>query len=971
MFSNNFLKNKKFLITFFSVFLIAVVFLMPNIAHAALLDSLILKLVSIVCNVIIYFVGQLLLIAISILIKVASFNDFIGANIVNIGWVIIRDIANMVIVIALLIIAFNTVLNRSSYGYQQMLPKLVIAAILVNFSKTITGLFIDLSQVLMMTFVHAFEGIAAGNLTYGFGIQDMLSINKAVEGGTGQDVTDWTVSGALILATLMVVIALGVVISMAVMLLLRIIRIWLLVIFSPIAFVGGLIPELKQYADQWRNDLTKQLTFGPTLAFLFWLSMTVISQLTQNSRMMDLELQTQQTFTNNVAGASPVNYAYFASQVSSPQRIFDFMVTCALLIMTLAFAQKAGVAGSEIAGNFMGKLNAGANWLKKRPGAIMGGVGRSVAGSRGAQYLAGMGSTFKDRLKTSKVSHGIGTATGGLINFDKEYAQQKAAEFRARGSRRAGDSNALRQLQYQNASKRQKEMEEKGELSGGDDALRDMLHKKIKDGDMDDARAIMSKMASSKESNLRTEDLQAYEKGMNIEKNSGSKDEQDYMRLMEDLKASQKASGDTMADYKFGVERDSSGVLKYTSSLAEKVKEDFAKKKTADFNDKGLLKAMDESKPEFRAILDELANKTDMNALGVDGRDAYAKILQRTLARDGHDINLTTEQKTKYTDLLERTKAKVFRRGTGEAMTIQSDGFDDLRPEDQRAVREATKEFGDAIKPDELNKVRQEFEQKKIEKAKENKYYNREQLSETDKEIDEKVLRPIIEGKNSKAQVYNLSDEVRKKGSKSNILNMASQLRNEAVNRASSYTSDVVDPNTGQKYSGDQAFNNSSFGKNIDRVVDLARQGTQRQLSDEEEKELKNLSDSLVFDMQRSKPGGIGKGKLKEWTGRKKERQIANRIVNRDSLSSVVGAVESLQSTAMIGGQRNKIVNSIIKNVNKAVKDTGKYNQEDEGLNRELGDLKKLSEKIKSGNPTDLKAFQDKANRILDQFKAK
>jgi len=362
-------KNHKRLIVLAAVLITTAVLLLPQIAQAGLINDALINISSWIANQIIYVVGQLLLIAINILIKVASFNDFINANIVNIGWVIIRDLANMAIVIALMIIAFYTVLNKESYEYKKMLPKLILAAILVNFSKLIAGIMIDLGQVIMMTFVHAFEGIAAGNLTYGFGLQDMMSVRNAAEGaGMGAEISDWTVFGALVLGVIMVTVALGVVVTMAVMLLVRVVVLWLLIIFSPVAYVAGLIPGGEKHAQKWWGEFGKYITFGPVLAFLFWLSMTVLSQVTTQNRLMSLEMQSQQYLAGGSGAASTVDYAYFASQVSSPQRVFDYMVTVVLLIMCMIFAKQAGVMGSQFASNTFNKMQGAGKWIARRPG---------------------------------------------------------------------------------------------------------------------------------------------------------------------------------------------------------------------------------------------------------------------------------------------------------------------------------------------------------------------------------------------------------------------------------------------------------------------------------------------------------------------------------------------------------------------------------------------------------------------------
>jgi len=62
----------------------------------------------------------------------------------------------MSFILILLIIAFATILRQESYS-KKLLPKLLIMAVLINFSRTIFGLLIDFSQVIMLTFVNAFS----------------------------------------------------------------------------------------------------------------------------------------------------------------------------------------------------------------------------------------------------------------------------------------------------------------------------------------------------------------------------------------------------------------------------------------------------------------------------------------------------------------------------------------------------------------------------------------------------------------------------------------------------------------------------------------------------------------------------------------------------------------------------------------------------------------------------------------------
>ena len=131
-------------------------------------------------------VGIILIFLFQILISLAQYNSFISSPAVTTGWVIVRDICNMFFILILLVIAFATILRLEGYNWKKDLPRLLIYAVLINFSRTICGLIIDFSQVIMLTFVNAFAQNGANNLTYIFQVDKYSSLNN-VASGTGSD----------------------------------------------------------------------------------------------------------------------------------------------------------------------------------------------------------------------------------------------------------------------------------------------------------------------------------------------------------------------------------------------------------------------------------------------------------------------------------------------------------------------------------------------------------------------------------------------------------------------------------------------------------------------------------------------------------------------------------------------------------------------------------------------------------------
>ncbi|MEK9152381.1 MAG: hypothetical protein AAB692_03365, partial [Patescibacteria group bacterium] len=124
---------------------------------------------------VLFFAGGLLLSMVDVLVDVAQYNDFVNSPAVANGWIIVRDLTNMFFILVLLVLAFGTMLGVEGYTYKnKMLVKLLTMAVVINFSRTICGLFIDLSQVVMLTFVNGFANAAGGNFTQALQIDKLM-----------------------------------------------------------------------------------------------------------------------------------------------------------------------------------------------------------------------------------------------------------------------------------------------------------------------------------------------------------------------------------------------------------------------------------------------------------------------------------------------------------------------------------------------------------------------------------------------------------------------------------------------------------------------------------------------------------------------------------------------------------------------------------------------------------------------------
>ncbi len=303
------------------------------------------SMVGSILMVIVSFLGKMLINFIYILISIFQYTDFIDNPAVQIGWVIIRDVSNIIIVVMLMVIAFSNIIKVNRFSISQNLLRIIISAFLVNFSLLFTGYMIDASQVVMMHFVNGFKDIAAGNLTTGFGIEGIL---KFAENNDASN-RDWFgILGTVFLAGIILIISIGVVLVIIVFILARIVILWFLAIFSPIAYIGSVVPGLNQYASQWWSNLSKQLVTGPMLAFGFWLSMVIMNNLANDANIISL-IQEGAKNGEDVLANTPALLSGF----SSPQSMMNYMVVIGLLMGTLWIAQQAG----GVAGNFAGKVS--------------------------------------------------------------------------------------------------------------------------------------------------------------------------------------------------------------------------------------------------------------------------------------------------------------------------------------------------------------------------------------------------------------------------------------------------------------------------------------------------------------------------------------------------------------------------------------------------------------------------------------
>lgn len=352
-------------------------------------DAILVGLLQVIAN----WLGKLFSWIVDLLVQVAAYNDFLKATAVITGWVIVRDVCNMFFVIILLVISIATILRVEAYSYKKLLPKLLLMAVLINFSKTICGIIIDFSQVIMLTFVNAFKAAAGANFWQAFGMQKMFSFSEMANQAQAAG-NSWDITGAALLSVIIILVATITVGILAVVLVARVVVLWTLIILSPLAYLLGSFPQGEQYAKQWWGEFTKNVVTGPVLAFFIWLALIVAGG---GNGYLELHYS--------------ASIPYDMGDPSDPNNLSSLVVGITMLLVGLMFTKQSGVVGSGLAGSALSGLQrAGTAPLRaaRKMGSWGWGKAKGAAGSAAGTVSdftyskTGVALPFSERRKKAK-----------------------------------------------------------------------------------------------------------------------------------------------------------------------------------------------------------------------------------------------------------------------------------------------------------------------------------------------------------------------------------------------------------------------------------------------------------------------------------------------------------------------------------------------------------------------------------------
>lgn len=194
-------------------------------------------------------------------------------------WRVARDLTNIVFVIFALIVIYSqlTGLGISNYGVKRILPRLIIAVILVNLSFLICSIAVDISNIVGSSITGYLGGIqsdvlAKADLSYHLDVLWSDFTRALTAGGVVVGVSVAAFAGIKAIFWGVILALLGAIISLAIGLVTIALRqglILILVMIAPLAFIAYLLPNTEKWFEKWKNMFFQMLFFYPMFSLLF------------------------------------------------------------------------------------------------------------------------------------------------------------------------------------------------------------------------------------------------------------------------------------------------------------------------------------------------------------------------------------------------------------------------------------------------------------------------------------------------------------------------------------------------------------------------------------------------------------------------------------------------------------------------------------------------------------------------------
>ena len=345
-------------------------------------------------------------------------------------WRIVRDFCNMFFILILVVLSFATIFDVGGYKISSgVLGKLLIAALLINFSLAIGGLFIKTIDKVNLVFLNGM-GSLSDRVGQSFDASQLLNVGDqsirntlAMTGKVGcyltavgtyniglaaqcrtfdqtiatiiPDTYSWNESFRILFSIILLGIAGSGLLVATFFAIIRIPFLWVLLVFSPIAVLASILPSTQATWERWKKEFISWNVFLPIYLFFLYFGFYLLAR--QNELITNIAGFPNETFTTPIPGLGfPIQFIFVYIVIGI---VFWFGT-----ISAVSIARSFGGMASEY----------GATWSQSITSAIPG-----ISHTRAIS--AGISDAALDRVEKIKKEGFFGR--GGQLGLDRLQAK--------------------------------------------------------------------------------------------------------------------------------------------------------------------------------------------------------------------------------------------------------------------------------------------------------------------------------------------------------------------------------------------------------------------------------------------------------------------------------------------------------------------------------------------------------------------
>ncbi len=334
---------------------------------------------------------------------------------IGVAWRILRDIGNIVLIFGFLAVGITVILDVNWYGvWTKMIPRLLLAAIFINFSFFISGAVISAGNLFATQFYTQINGgVAAGTkppsldgvskegistkIMAQLGLQTLYNVDRNTD--IFKNGNMWVVG---FMGIILFLVTAFVMFSLAIILIARFVALIFLIIVAPVGFAGFAVPKLEGLASKWWKTLVEQTITAPILLLLLYVALAVI---TDNSFLRGFGVPPNASWLDVLKVDRGTDIGNFAGVVLS------FLIAIGLLLAVTIAAKQLSAFGASTATKWGSKLTFGLT------AATAGAGGRYTAGWATTRMASGLRKTRFARSETGRMVLG-GLDRAGKSTYD-------------------------------------------------------------------------------------------------------------------------------------------------------------------------------------------------------------------------------------------------------------------------------------------------------------------------------------------------------------------------------------------------------------------------------------------------------------------------------------------------------------------------------------------------------------------------